>query len=54
MQKSYRIKTDIGTDKNIRLKLLAGLIDTDGSYSVKDKCYEITQKSNILTDDLLF
>ena len=41
-------------NREMRLKLLAGLIDTDGSYSVKDKCYEITQKSNILTDDLLF
>jgi len=41
-------------DRNMRLKLLAGLIDTDGSYSVKDKCYEITQKSNAMAQDILF
>jgi len=34
--------------------ILAGLIDTDGSYSSIDKCYEITQKSNVLADDILF
>ena len=41
-------------DRTMRLKILAGLIDTDGSYSVKDKCYEITQKSNALAEDILF
>jgi hypothetical protein len=41
-------------NRDMRLKLLAGLIDTDGSYSNKDKCYEITQKSNVLSDDILF
>jgi len=41
-------------DRYNRLQLLAGLIDTDGSYSVKDKCYEITQKSTVLANDILF
>ena len=41
-------------DKNNRLQLLAGLIDTDGSYSNKDKCFDIIQKNKILSDDILF
>jgi len=41
-------------DRNMRLKLLAGLIDTDGSYASRDKCYEITQKSNAMSDDIVF
>jgi len=39
-------------DRNIRLQMLAGLIDSDGSYS--NKCYEITQKSTLLANDILF
>lgn len=35
-----------------RLQLLAGLIDTDGSEH--NKCYEISQKSKVLADDILF
>ena len=42
------------TNRENRLLILAGLIDTDGSYSNTDKCYEITQKSNVLADDILF
>ena len=41
-------------DRNTQLELLAGLIDTDGNYSNKDKCYYITQKNKILSDDILF
>ena len=41
-------------DRYNRLQLLAGLIDTDGYYSAKDKCYEITQKSTVLANDILF
>jgi ATP-dependent Lon protease len=41
-------------DRQIRLKLLAGLIDSDGYYNKENKCFEITQKSNILSDDILF
>ncbi|MFZ9320900.1 MAG: Hint domain-containing homing endonuclease, partial [Ilumatobacteraceae bacterium] len=37
-----------------RLKLLAGLIDTDGYYDIKGNVYEITQKSNVLADGILF
>jgi len=35
-----------------RLKLLAGLLDTDGWYDSKGKCYEITQKNNRLSEDI--
>ena len=35
-----------------RLKLLAGLIDTDGYYDPKGKYYEITQKNNKLSEDI--
>jgi hypothetical protein len=41
-------------DRAMRLQLLAGLIDTDGCYGIKDKCYEITQKSNAMAEDILF
>ncbi len=35
-----------------RLRLLAGLIDSDGSIS--NNCYDIIQKSKTLTDDILY
>ena len=41
-------------DRNTRLQILAGIIDTDGSYSDKDKCFDITQKSKTLSDDILY
>jgi len=37
-----------------RLKLLSGLIDSDGYYSENDKCYYITQKNDILSNDIVF
>lgn len=37
---------------DIRLKVLAGLIDTDGYYG--DKYYEIIQKNNELNDDIVY
>jgi hypothetical protein len=37
-----------------RLQLLAGLIDTDGYLDKKGNYYEITQKNEILADDILF
>jgi hypothetical protein len=41
-------------DREIRLQVLAGIIDSDG-YCDKTGCsYEITQKSKRLTDDILF
>jgi ATP-dependent Lon protease len=41
-------------DKKIQLELLAGIIDSDGSYSSRDKCYDIIQKNKTLSDDILF
>jgi len=38
--------------REIRLKLLAGLIDTDGEYG--GNCYYITQKSKRLTEDIVY
>lgn len=40
--------------RQIRLALLAGLLDTDGYYDVKGHSYQIVQKSKILADDILF
>jgi ATP-dependent Lon protease len=37
-----------------RLKLLAGIIDTDGHYSKKDKGFDIIQKNESLLNDILF
>jgi hypothetical protein len=37
-----------------RLQLLAGIIDTDGSYSSKDKGFDIIQKNETLTNDIIF
>ena len=41
-------------DRETRLQLLAGLIDSDGYYSSKGNYYEITQKNKILADDIIF
>lgn len=40
-------------DRNTRLELLAGLLDTDGSL-IKPSTFEITQKSKELSDGILF
>jgi hypothetical protein len=40
--------------RDVRLKLLAGLIDTDGYFDSKGKYFEITQKNKILAEDILF
>jgi DNA polymerase III delta prime subunit len=37
-----------------QLSLLAGLIDSDGHYMIKQKCYEITQKNKVLSNGILF
>jgi len=37
-----------------RLQLLAGIIDTDGHYSKKDKGFDIIQKNETLLDDIIF
>jgi hypothetical protein len=39
-------------DRETQLKLLAGLIDSDGHYH--DNCYEITQKNERLLDDIIY
>jgi len=41
-------------DRNTRMQMLAGIIDTDGSYSQRDKCFDIIQKNKTLSDDILF
>ena len=38
--------------REIRLQVLAGLLDTDGYYDIKGNCYEITQKSDVLAIDI--
>jgi ATP-dependent Lon protease len=40
--------------RNNRLKLLAGLIDSDGYYCKTNNSLEITQKNKRLSDDILF
>ena len=40
--------------KENRLKLLAGLIDSDGHYNPTNNSLEITQKNKALADDILF
>jgi hypothetical protein len=37
-----------------RLKLLAGLIDSDGHYYKESNCYEINQVNEKLTDDIVY
>ena len=44
----------IYTDKNDRLQLLAGLIDTDGYYDSKKNRYEFVQKRKHISDKFAF
>ena len=37
-----------------RLKLLAGLVDSDGHYQAEFNCYEITQKNKALAEQLKY
>jgi hypothetical protein len=37
-----------------RLKLLAGLLDSDGSYDTQKHCFEFTQKNESLMDDVIY
>ena len=41
-------------DRETRLQILAGLLDTDGYYSNRDNVFEIIQKSKQLSDDILY
>jgi hypothetical protein len=47
--KKYKINS-----RQIRLQLLAGIIDSDGSYDVDGKGFDITLKSEKLLDDIIF
>ena len=38
--------------RDIQLKVLAGLIDSDGYH--KNNCYEITQKNSLLAEDIMY
>jgi replicative DNA helicase len=40
--------------RHIRLAVLAGLIDTDGHYDEGKQAYEITQKLEVLADDICY
>lgn len=40
--------------REVRLQILAGLLDTDGYYCKDKKTYEITQKNKTLAYDILF
>ena len=40
--------------REYRMKLLAGIIDSDGYYCSRGKMYSIAQKSNVLTEDILY
>jgi hypothetical protein len=37
-----------------RLKLLAGLLDSDGSYDTQKHCFKFTQKNECLMDDVIY
>lgn len=41
-------------DENVRLQLLAGILDTDGYLSQKSLGYEIIQKSEQLSNDIVY
>lgn len=40
--------------RQIRLNLLAGILDTDGSYDIRENVYEFIHKSETLLDDILY
>ena len=40
--------------RDIRLQLLAGLLDTDGYYNKSNNSYDIIQKNKTLAEDILF
>ena len=40
--------------RDVRLAVLAGLLDTDGYLDQKQQCYEITQKGEELATDIVF
>jgi ATP-dependent Lon protease len=40
--------------RDMRLQLLAGLLDTDGWFDIRDRYFEISQKSKRLSDDIVY
>jgi hypothetical protein len=53
--KNKHIPNDYKTnDRETRLQLLAGLIDSDGYHDKPGCCYEIVQKNKTLSEDILF
>ena len=40
--------------REIRFEILAGILDSDGSYNIEENVYELTQTSERLTDDIVF
>jgi ATP-dependent Lon protease len=40
--------------RDVRLQLLAGLLDTDGWFDIENRYFEITQKNKKLSDDIVF
>ena len=40
--------------RDMRLQLLAGLLDTDGWFDIQNRYFEITQKSKSLSDDIVY
>ena len=53
--KNKHIPNDYKTSsEETRLKLLAGMIDTDGWYDKKGKYYEISQNNETLSKDIVF
>lgn len=41
-------------DRKTRLELLAGIIDTDGSYDIMGNGYDVIQKNETVMDDIIF
>ena len=54
LDEKYIPKDYLINSKENRLKLLAGLLDTDGYYSKKDNCFEIVQKNKKLSEQIVF
>jgi len=44
----------LSNDRETRLRVLAGIIDSDGTYTKRLNQYSITQKNSALADDILF
>jgi hypothetical protein len=54
LESKYIHSNYLYNSKEIRLQVLAGIIDSDGSWSESGKAYEVTFKSKQLAEDLTF